>query len=550
MKKLLVLTFYGLLFTKTVFGQALNFPISGYQNYVLEKKFNEKANNFHSSIKPYNNNDFKFTNLLDSVSNEINVRTKSKFLSAFMNSVPDTSASKHGTLVISPLFNLQSGLDFADKNKLLETGLGFCVRGSLKNRLSIFADYVSGNSSFPSYVDCTIVKTNVVPGQGYAYKTKLGYCNRNLDFYIHYSSKKFFDFEFGKGRNFWGNGYRSLLLSDNANSYLYFKITTTVWKIRYVNLYTNFKDVRNSHGFSSDFVNKYGTFHYLSWNISKRINLSFFESIIWESKDSSDTRGFDVNYLNPVIFFRPVEFSLNSPDNALMGLDLRIKIFNHQQVYGQLLLDDFIASEVRKGFSKILHPNDTSIQYGSWMNKQAFQLGFKSFDLAGISNLSFQTEYNFVRPYTYSHKHIFENYSHFGQPLAHPLGANFWESVSFLKYRIHRVFITAKFLYAIVGYDSTGTHFGQNIFQATFDSPLGNTNNIVVNQYGNHVAQGIKTKLMYKDIRVDYLLIPDMNLFASIGISMRTEKTKNTSQNCNYVYMAISTRLFNHYYDF
>ena len=70
-------------------------------------------------------------------------------------------------------------------------------------------------------------------------------------------------------------------------------------------------------------VRKYTTTHYLSWAISKRVNLSFFDAIVWSATDSAGNyRGFDAQYLNPIIFMRPVEFSIGSPDNALMGLNL------------------------------------------------------------------------------------------------------------------------------------------------------------------------------------------------------------------------------------
>ena len=43
--------------------------------------------------------------------------------------------------------------------------------------------------------------------------------------------------------------------------------------------------------------------HYLSWNVSKRFNLGLFESVLWTN---TNDRGFDVNYLNPLYFFVPL----------------------------------------------------------------------------------------------------------------------------------------------------------------------------------------------------------------------------------------------------
>ena len=105
-----------------------------------------------------------------------------------------------------------------------------------------------------------------------------------------------------------------------------------------------------------------------------------------------------------------------SPDNALLGSNIRWKLNSRNTVYAQLMLDEFLLAEVRAG-------------NGWWANKQAFQLGYKSSNLF-VKQLNLQTEFNFVRPFTYSHRSNSQNYSNANQPLAHPLGSDFVESVS------------------------------------------------------------------------------------------------------------------------
>ena len=39
-------------------------------------------------------------------------------------------------------------------------------------------------------------------------------------------------------------------------------------------------------------------------------------------------KGFDINYLNPIAMLRPIEFSLNSPDNVLIGLNSKYILKN------------------------------------------------------------------------------------------------------------------------------------------------------------------------------------------------------------------------------
>jgi hypothetical protein len=289
------------------------------------------------------------------------------------------------------------------------------------------------------------------------------------------------------------------------------------------------KDVTNASGIKKNFLNKYGTFHYLSWNVTKRINIGLFEAIIWQGTDSNRTRNFDVNYLNPVIFYRPVEYSLGSSDNAFLGFGFKIKIARKQQLYGQVILDEFLLKEVING-------------NGWWGNKQGVQLGFKSFDLLTIKNLIFQTEVNAVRPYTYSHGSVQQNYAHYNQPLAHPLGANFAESVSFLNYRYKRWFFETEFLYAIYGKDEGGKNWGQNIFESYSTHPQ---------EYGNNFFQGLKTNLLFSKIKIAYYLIPSSDVIAETGMTLREEKNSTSLLNSNFFFIGIKMGLWmNRYEDF
>ena len=47
---------------------------------------------------------------------------------------------------------------------------------------------------------------------------------------------------------------------------------------------------------------KWASSHLLSYNVNKWLNLSLFESVIWQDKDTLINRGLDINYLNPFIF--------------------------------------------------------------------------------------------------------------------------------------------------------------------------------------------------------------------------------------------------------
>lgn len=492
-----------------------NIPLYREKNLLYEKYLNSKECTIHTSIKPFTN-----TKELEAISDSINPPKA------------DEKKKSSNEISASGIFASEFGYEHATKteSKLMLKG-GLSLETRIKDKLSFNAAFISGNSSFPSYVDSFITKSDVVPGMGSAYSSKQGYSYQYYSGYLSCSPNKIFNFQIGKDKHFFGDGYRSLFLSDVSNSYPFLKISTTIWKIKYVCLYTRMKDVTNPSGFKKDFLNKYGTFHYLSWNATKRINVSLFESIIWQGTDSSRVRNYDVNYLNPVIFYRPVEYSLGSSDNAFLGFAFKIKIGKRQrqQFYGQIILDEFLLSEVKA-------------MNGWWGNKQGVQLGFKCFDLFRIKNLSFQTEANAVRPYTYSHGNVQQNYAHYNQPLAHPLGANFAEEVSFLNYRYKKFALEAEFMIVNYGKNTDATNFGGDIFKSYLSRPK---------EYGNYIGQGVETNLFYTRFKVAYYLIPSADLLAEAGVAVRQEKNSASSLiNSNFFFIGIKTGIMNWYNDF
>jgi len=489
-----------------------------------EKLLNHKDVQFHSSVKPWLASDLEKWINVDSVQKSMDLFEK------FINQKPtDTVNKKQFNIEAGLLFNLKPGFEFSNtiNQNTFGTFIGANVTGNLESKFGFNVNYLTANSSYPQYLQNYIDSNSIVPGEGYSFSTNSGHHYKNASGYIFFTPSDNFSFQLGHGRNFWGDGYRSLLLSDLANDYSYFKITTTIWKLKYVNLYCNFKDVRNTDGTFWKFPNKYGTLHYLSWNLTKRLNISLFEAVIWQGRDTLNSRSFDVNYLNPVIFFRPVEYSLGSSDNSLMGLSFRLKTTKKLQIYGQLILDEFLLSAVKSG-------------NGWWANKQGAQLGFKWFD-ALVTNLSLQTEFNFVRPFTYSHSSTLQNYGHFNQPLAHPLGANFLELVSILRYQIKRWSIQDKMIFAKYGENLAGVNYGGDIYESNIDRP---------SDYGHYTANKNPTELIHNDLKFTYMIHPYINLLFEAGAIHRIQSSANRKFTTDYIYIGLRTALYNTYHDF
>jgi hypothetical protein len=275
------------------------------------------------------------------------------------------------------------------------------------------------------------------------------------------------------------------------------------------------------------FKRKYASLHYLDVNIGKRLSLGIMENVIWRN-DSSESRAYDINYLNPIIFFRPLEYSLGSPDNVMLGINAKYKLSNSSSVYGQVIVDEFRIDEFRANNKW-------------WGNKFGYQLGLKTFNVFDINNFHFLTEFNLVRPYTYSHTSSLQNYAHYNQSLAHPLGANFWEWMNIVNYQYHRLSFEGKFMYAKIGYDTAGVNLGQNIFLSYLTRP---------GEYGVEMLQGNETSILFLGIKTAYIINPKTNMKAELEINSRTSDGENTLKEDLIISFGFKTNIFNTYHDF
>lgn len=482
---------------------------------------------FHASMRPYI--DIWMKEADDSAFHINNYRIKNQFLYNSIRSKPQYKNSFSAQFL--PQLEEQAGYDALNKKHLNEISGGMYARLDINHDFSAAATLIAGQVSYPDFTDTIVKQYKIIPGLGRAYGSNGRYTFTNLTGYISYSPIKVLNFQLAKDKIFIGEGYRSLLLSDVANSYPYFKTTLNIWRLQYSFWYSWLQDVYSPNGIRKNPLNRFGTFHYLSWNVTKDFNLSFFETEIFQGTDSIRHRGFDPNYLNPIIFYRPVEYSLGSGDNAVLGFNTSVKFLKHYKLYGQVVLDEFNLQYIRA-------------HTGWWANKQGFQLGVKYIDAFRIKNLSLQAEFNWVRPYTYSHASEQQNYTQFNQPLAHPFGSNFQEVLGIISYKRKSWQLDLKGIYAIIGKDSSTTtsDVGQNIF-LSYD--LRN------HDFGNYVGQGIKYNFMQGEIKFSYFLIPGLNMRAEIGLIERYVKATDGYEHATpFIYAGIKTSMYNFYRDY
>jgi hypothetical protein len=326
------------------------------------------------------------------------------------------------------------------------------------------------------------------------------------------------------------------LLSDGASSYPYFKINTKFWKIKYTNTYMWLKDVREVATIDKTYTTKYAANHYLSWNASKRLNIGFFESVVWSNQNN---RGFDLHFVNPIIFYRSVEFASSSRSgNALLGVTTKYKWNNQVNFYGQFLLDEFSLGDVKAGKK-------------SWKNKFAYQVGAKYYNAFDIKNLLLQVEYNHIRPYVYSHSEVLTNYGHNNQSLGHQWGGNAKELLTIARYHKGRYFADAKFTLGVRGLDFTNSgansNYGGNIYRPYDEERYADT--------GVVIGQGNNTNIFIADLQAGYLINPATNLklFGSViyrDLKPTVTPTVDYKQNTTWFSVGLRCDIFNWYFDY
>jgi hypothetical protein len=442
---------------------------------------------------------------------------------------PDLFAYHTNTFSIkfNPVLNLQLAGPVDDNNLKYFNVRGFEFNGSIGNKVGFYSYLGETQWRAPNYITEYTKLYDAVPGYGYykPFKTDA------VDFmdargYVTFKAAKIIHFTFGQDKLFLGNGIRSLFLSDNSNSQLFLKINTHYKRFDYQNIFTQLhrQDYIN---YDHLYPKKFAAMHHLAFNITNYFNVGVFESIVFARNNDF----FELAYLNPIIFYRSVEQTLGSRDNATMGFDAKLNIAGHFQLYSSFLLDEFSFSLFKAN------------KY-AWTNKFAIQLGAKYIDVLGIKNLDMQIEHNRARPFTYTHKDILGNITHYNQPLAHPLGANFKENIFKVFYHPKpNLTISITSLFAYKGLDtSNSVSFGGNIM-VPYTNRIGlkNTQNIADASYKNYIGQGAPINITFFDFVVSYQI--KHNLYLDFTYMNRAQTSALSQLRSKDAYVGIGVRV-------
>jgi hypothetical protein len=240
---------------------------------------------------------------------------------------------------------------------------------------------------------------------------------------------------------------------------------------------------------------------FLSFNVSKRINLGLFQSMVWNASDSMNRQQLDWQYINPIIFSNLGFYGLNNKNNIMLGANASVKLSSHLLLYAQFMADDLSRMKKTK-------------------NGIGYQVGIKYLDVLKLKNSMLQLEYNHVAEGSYTSPIgtvSNQSYSHYNQNLAYTPGYG-TELVGIFDYKYKRFFMNAKL----------------------------NVQKLTINGYDFY-------KNTFSNFGLGYTINPSYNFNVSLNYINRQQVFTdfNASSNITRFYtLSLKSNLYNTYYDF
>lgn len=487
-------------------AQYFNLPNEYAFAAAIEKQLAHTDSSIHSGMQPY----IQFFGQKYVMPVDSSAKHRSKYWLSdvlFYRSFVDLNVdSGNFKLRINPIINVEGGRDLADtvSRNLYTNTRGIIGAGSVGKRFYFETLFSENQSVFSNYISNQTKTLEVVPGQGRwkNFKTN-GYDYAFSSGFFSFQANKHLNIQAGHGKQKVGYGYRSLLLTDNALTYPYLRVTQQ-WlkgKLQYTTVYALFSNLVSASKVINPnaerlYQKKAAAFQYLSFNPNKGINVGLFQSLICAPGDSTNTQHLPWQYFNPLLFSNLASYGLDSKNNINIGADLRCKLNSSFNVYAQALLDYVAGSKRSKAAG-------------------ALQFGFNYFDAFSLKGLRIQAEVNHTFGDVYKTEKGALNYTQYGQTIGFvPMEGT--ELIANLFYRYKRLFVQGKAQYL--------QHTASFAAASTITSLSGNAGIVVNAAYNMQLSAGALVR---------------MQNFATFS-----------SANTNYFYLSLRTNIYNFYYDF
>ncbi len=509
----LIIFFSAIILFTDISAQEINLPLGHEMSQTIEASINTSNYPINTGFKPLRisetNRDTDMDSLLFTYQRDVMYakwwQKNAIYRKLFYENFIGIEKSDY-SIYINPLFYIEYDKS-EDSSKLFSINTrGLEIKGFVGSKLGFYTAFRENQAFFRPYITQKVNERLIVPGQG-APKT---YKTTGFDFassvaYLSYSPVAWFNVQIGNDKNFVGEGYRSVLLSDNAFNYPNIKFTTNYKGLKYVSVFAQLEDFENVY--YDRHITKHAAFNFVSYSFKNIFELGFFEGMIFQTSDTAKyINKIPPDYFIPIIGVHTAKYGFYSNNNLLVGLNAKVKITRQIQLYGQFALNNPEKS------------------------KYAYQGGIKIFDMflnqIRKQKLYFQFEYNKASAGTYADRNKFMSWSHYNQELAHPLGGSFGEIFTEINYRFYKFDINLKYTKAIVNEDDMTS----DIYLAT----------------QNPFSSGSENQISHKIITIDWIRNPRTFFVIFTGLDIRTFNNRNEK----YLFVGFRTQLSNFYYDF
>lgn len=395
--------------------------------------------------------------------------------------------------------------------------LGFRARGTILKNLgysfSLSKGGVSGGRDFAAIVDPRL-------NQNFKFVENIENIS-NYDFtegYLRYAlspiDNMLIAVQLGREKIKFGYGYgNSLAISGEGPN-----MDLLRFDFRYGIL--SFSSIHASTVGEFDFNNLNNYTKYIASNKIKVSIPNLFDFGIGESIVYSG-RGLEWGYINPFLFYKYAEMSMQDRDNGTVFLDLQTSFLKDFEFQASFFLDEDILSNLQ----------DLNL----FSNKTGYQLGFFWYEPFGLNDLSLTCEYTRIRPYVYTHNNYMNTFTAFGTILGHRIGPNSDEILSRINYNLSsRIRLNLEYRHS---------RSGRNILSST---------GVLIKNVGGDVFQPYRfdvddTHPSFLDgVRYDYDFIsaglhiePWREIFFDLIYTFTQEKNITAGTKCNLSYMVL-----------
>jgi hypothetical protein len=432
-------------------------------------------------------------------------------------------AGKNYHLTISPIFDFTLGKDIADtaNRRLFQNTRGLFVEGDLLKNFSFSTSVYENQARFNNYESSYyssigelypqgnhyVTQNAVIPGSGRTKPFKIdGFDYAYAIGNIIYRPIKSVALVAGNSSHFVGDGYRSILLSDNGAPAPFLRAIYRIsqkWELNYLRMRLfNLMRKPASTTVEAYYETKNYSSNYLTYKINKRFSISLFEGVVWSKGDSIVSKHVNPLYYSPIPFLPSLILS-NKEVNALHGLSVSLALKSNHRIYSQFAVSNLT------------------------LKNAAFQLGYRGYNYFGMKNFMLQLEYNNVGENTYSSSNARLNYSQYNLPMAHVKGNAFQELLIRSNFEYKRLFVELKINYFLLKNYQDVSLLGINKNNTRYDG------NILTNQ-----------------VEFGYRFNRLMNFSVYCAWLGRFEKTDLRNSTTNQFTVGIRTAINNHYNDF